>query len=384
MTETPKRKRREKIAILGIILGVMLGATAIFTVVYLITGVIYGLLPHPPSPFAAQIINTFLGFIVCFITLTIIGQAFGSKQRTARMGIFRPIIEAMNRIAKGDFSVQLDDNLDGDEGIINDLAKSVNQMAVELNQMEKMRQEFISNVSHELQTPLTSIRGFAQALKNNHMSAEDRSYYLGIIESESIRLSRITENLLKLASLESEHVKFEPKPYSLDRQIRSLILANEPQWAGKQIDVDVTLDAVSINADEDLMSQVWINLLSNAVKFTPDSGQITMGLHQQNEAVIFKISDSGIGISDEDQQHIFERFYKADKSRTRANNTGSGLGLSIVQKIVDMHHGTISVESKVGMGTTFIVVLPAVQTVAIAKPAEVSSSAVQTTVTMPV
>jgi len=359
------RKRnitRERLGIVAVIIGVMLSATLIFTLVYLITGVIFGSMSHPPSPLGIQIINTMLGFIVCFITLTIIGRIFGSKQRALRMGVFRPIIDAMNKIAEGDFSVQIDDDLDGDEGIVNELAKSVNTMAVELSQMEQMRQEFISNVSHEIQSPITSIRGFAQALQNNHMSADDRNHYLSIIETESTRISRITENLLKLATLEAESVKFEPKAYCLDRQIRSLILASEPQWTGKHIDVDVSLDDVMIMADEDLLSQVWMNLLSNSIKFTPEEGEISVELRQQGNNVAFKIQDTGIGISEEDQTHVFERFFKADKSRTRANNSGSGLGLSIVQKIVDMHHGTIAVESKIGVGTTFRVNLPLAET----------------------
>lgn len=353
-----KRQRQEQLGIFAVILGVFASATIIFTIVYLITGVIFGSMVHPPSPLAIQIINTVTGFVVCFFTLTVMGRIFGEKQRAARMGIFIPIIEAMNRIAKGDFSVQIEDNLEGDAGMINELAKSVNTMASELNQMEQMRQEFISNVSHEIQSPITSIRGFAQALQNNHMSVEDRNHYLSIIETESTRISRITENLLKLATLEAESVKFEPKSYCLDRQIRTLILASEPQWTGKNIDVGVSLDDVVITADEDLLSQVWINLISNSIKFTPQGGKITVDLHQQENNVAFKIADTGIGISDEDQQHVFERFFKADKSRTRANNSGSGLGLSIVQKIIEMHHGKISVESKIGVGTTFIVNLP--------------------------
>jgi len=350
-----RRLTREQLGILGVILGVMLGATVIFTIVYFITGAIFSSTSHPPSPLAIQIINTVIGFFLCFTTLAIIGRITGEKQRASRMGIFIPIIEAMNKIAKGDFSVQIDES---DESIIHELAKSVNTMATELNQMEQMRQEFISNVSHEIQSPITSIRGFAQALQNNHMSAEDRNHYLSIIETESTRISRITENLLKLATLEADNVKFDPKPYSLDKQIRTLILACEPQWMGKHIDVDVSLDDVTILADEDLTSQVWMNLISNSIKFTPESGKITIDMRQQVNRVIFKIADTGIGISETDLAHVFERFFKADKSRTRGNNSGSGLGLSIVQKIVDMHHGTITVESKVGVGTTFVVSLP--------------------------
>jgi two-component system phosphate regulon sensor histidine kinase PhoR len=221
-----------------------------------------------------------------------------------------------------------------------------------------MRQEFISNVSHEIQSPLTSIRGFAQALENDHLSAEERHHYLSIIEEESTRLSRITEDLLKLASLESEQLHFEPKPYRLDKQIRSLILACEPQWSIKSINMDVSLEELTVTADEDLLSQVWINLIHNSIKFTPEAGSIRVELHSHDSQVVFKIADTGIGISDEDRTRIFERFYKADKSRTRTKE-GSGLGLSIVRKIVDLHKGSVDVESKVDTGTTFTISLPA-------------------------
>lgn len=120
--------------------------------------------------------------------------------------------------------------------------------------MEQMRQEFISNVSHELQSPLTSICGFAQALQNEQTTVEERHRYLAIIETESTRLSRLTDNLLKLASLEAAHLKVEPTTYRLDKQIRRLILACEPQWTVKAIEMDVALEEVTITADEDLLS----------------------------------------------------------------------------------------------------------------------------------
>jgi signal transduction histidine kinase len=221
-----------------------------------------------------------------------------------------------------------------------------------------MRQEFISNVSHEIQSPLTSIRGFAQALQSDQLSPEDRHHYLSIIETESKRLSRITEDLLKLAALESEHAKFEPAAYHLDKQIRDLILACEPQWTEKGIDMDVTLEEVTIMADQDLLSQVWINLIHNSIKFTPVGGTVRVGLHRQGSNVVeFCITDTGIGIAEEDQVRIFERFYKADKSRDRSI-AGSGLGLSITKKILEMHKGTIEVQSKLGQGTQFTICLP--------------------------
>jgi two-component system phosphate regulon sensor histidine kinase PhoR len=263
----------------------------------------------------------------------------------------------MEKIAKGDFNVRLDKDF-RENKLVGELAKSVNNMALELSQMERLRQEFISNISHEIQSPLTSIRGFAQALQNNHLSPEVRAHYLTIIETESMRLSRLADNLLKLAALEAEQPRFEPTPYRLDKQVRNLILACEPQWAGKEIDMDVSLEELTITADEDLLSQVWANLIHNSIKFTPGGGKVCVHLYRQAGKVEFRIADTGIGISEEDQARVFERFYKADKSRQRSKE-GSGLGLAIVKKIVEMHKGTIELESRLGAGTTFTVSLPA-------------------------
>jgi two-component system, OmpR family, phosphate regulon sensor histidine kinase PhoR len=266
----------------------------------------------------------------------------------------------MAKIAQGDFNISLEINLERDDGIVSELAKSVTDMASGLNQMEQMRQEFISNVSHEIQSPLTSIRGFARALQNDHLSAAEKQHYLTIIETESMRLSKLTDNLLRLASLETDEANFEPKPYRLDKQIRSVILVCEPQWMAKSLDVTAALDEITICADEDLLSQVWINLLHNSIKFTPDGGKIYVELCRQPDGIQFTITDTGIGINDEAQIRIFERFYKADKSRMRSDNGGSGLGLSIARKIVDIHHGSIEVKSKLGVGTSFSVLLPTV------------------------
>jgi signal transduction histidine kinase len=213
-------------------------------------------------------------------------------------------------------------------------------------------------VSHEIQSPLTSIRGFAQALRNEATHPEDRLHYLDIIEMESMRLSRMSDDLLKLASLESDQAKFEPRDYRLDKQVRSLILTCEPQWTEKEITMDVDLKEVSIHGDEDLLSQVWLNLIHNSIKFAPRNGVIKVSLKTMDNRVKFDITDNGIGIPVEDQERIFERFFKGDKSRTRSNG-GSGLGLSIAKKIIEMHQGEIQVKSQPGAGSTFTVSLPA-------------------------
>jgi len=343
-----------RLTVIPLILAFLVG---VFSGTFFLTSLIYGKIGYHPSALLATIINSLLGFIITFLILFMWGYFFRPRRLTEQMGVFGPIIEAIERIAKGDFTVRLDDTM-AKITPVNELVKSFNNMAVELKQMEAMRQGFISNVSHEIQSPLTSIRGFALALQDENLPPEERHHYLNIIATESTRLSRITDNLLRLASLESEQVKFEPRSYRLDKQIRSLVLACEPQWTAKDLDLDVALDEVAINADEDLLSQVWINLIHNSIKFTPQGGRLRLELRRLEDKIEFQVCDTGIGIAEEDLPHIFERFYKADKARERSKS-GSGLGLSIVQKIVDLHHGSIAVESKLGQGTTFIVRLPA-------------------------
>ena len=330
--------------------------SGMIAVAFWLTGYVYELIGWRPSTLSAQIINTLLGLLLTGTAIGTVSKIVRSRGWFPEVNLFTPILDALERIARGDFSVRLSDEFT-DNSMVGKLTDSVNKMASELHQWETMRQEFISNVSHEIQSPLTSIRGFAKALENDQLTIEERHHYLSIIEDESMRLSRITEDLLKMASFESDQLRFEPKSYSLDKQIRSLILACEPQWSEKSIQQDVSLAELEITADEDLLSQVWINLLHNAIKFTPQAGSVQVTLSTRDSLVEVRISDTGIGIPEEDRDRIFERFYKADKSRTRANG-GSGLGLSIVKKIVDLHKGAIEVDSKPDKGTTFTVLLP--------------------------
>jgi len=349
-------RRKQKLVGIAWFILVLILISSMIAVAYFLTGYIYQVIGLNPLPLAIQIINTLLGLLFTGLLIGALGRIARSKGWIPEMNVFAPIIDALERIARGDFSVRITKEY-ADNEMVSKLASSFNKMALELDQMENMRQEFISDVSHEIQSPLTSIRGFAQALKNEKLTPQERDHYLNIIEEESTRLSRITEDLLRLASLESENLPFKPENYHLDQQIKNLILACEPQWRDKSIAMEVSLQEVMITADEDLLSQVWINLFHNSIKFTPEKGSIHVDLNHLENQVIFKISDTGVGISEEDQTRIFERFYKGDKSRTRSK-AGSGLGLSIVKKIVDLHQGTIQVESKLGKGTSITVSLP--------------------------
>jgi two-component system phosphate regulon sensor histidine kinase PhoR len=348
-----KQKYSKKHIIKGIlwIIAVFTYILTCWSVAYFLTPFIYDWMGKYPHPFAKQLINSVLGFFFFGVTMAIIGRLTAPK----RLAGIKVILDGIRRIAKGDFAVQLPVQSRPDP--FSEIVRSINSMAIELSQMEQMRQAFISNVSHEIQSPLTSISGFAKVLQNGELGQEERVHYLSIIEAESMRLAKLRENLLKLTSLESEHHPFELKRYRLDKQLRSLVLACEPLWVEKSIEMDIDLDDIHVYADEDLMSQVWVNLIHNSIKFTPPNGTIQISLKKQGDEVKVQIADTGLGIAEEDLEFIFDRFYKADRSRNRST-MGSGLGLSIVKKIIDMHQGTIKAESQLGEWTKMTIQLP--------------------------
>ncbi|MGI2293840.1 sensor histidine kinase [Paenibacillus sp. GXUN7292] len=330
-----------------------------WTAAFYITGFLYSKVAWEPHDLLAFLINAMLGFFIFGLAISIAGPFVKRREHH----YWSELIDALRRISRGDFRVNLDagfgsaHNNQRQNHPYAQLVNSINDMAANLKVMEELRQEFISNVSHEIGSPLTSISGFAKALKNENLDRERRQRYLTIIETECLRLSKLSDNLMKLAVLDSERHPFKPMPYRLDKQLIALILTCEPQWEAKKIEMDVDVEEVEVVADEDLMSQVWVNLIHNAIKFTPYSGKISVVLTRSGDQAIIRVADTGSGIAEKDQLRIFERFYKADKSRERTSG-GSGLGLSIAQKITEMHHGLISVSSKLGEGTEFKVLLP--------------------------
>ncbi|MBN6185445.1 HAMP domain-containing histidine kinase [Aneurinibacillus sp. BA2021] len=260
---------------------------------------------------------------------------------------------ATRRISKGNYNIALDYARKDEFG---ELAKDFSAMAASLEKLESMRQEFVSNVSHEIQSPLTSIKGFSKALQTEELPEEQRTYYLKIIEKESTRLSILSKQLLMLASLDKGALPLKKTTYSLDAQIREVLLLTEWQWSAKRIEIELELEEVAITADYNLLQQVWTNLITNSIKFMEPKGKLTIRL-QGGQRIRVTISDTGIGIKEEDITHIFERFYKASKSRNRTEG-GSGLGLSIVKKIMELHDGDITIHSVYGEGTTCHVELP--------------------------
>ncbi|MGB8452524.1 MAG: HAMP domain-containing sensor histidine kinase [Anaerocolumna sp.] len=260
--------------------------------------------------------------------------------------------EASREVAKGNFDVTISNN-SMDE--IGQLTADFNLMTKELKNIDILRKDFVSNVSHEYKTPITSILGYAKLIADNSLTEEQLKEYSGIIVNESERLAVLSTNLLRLSELDSKAIRDQSVLYSLDEQIRKIILLLEIQWSKKSMVFDIELEAIMFNGDKNLLSQVWLNLIQNAIKFSNQNGIIAIRLYKNQDAVIFHIKNQGIGISEEDKPHIFERFYKGDKSRSKE---GNGLGLVLVKKIIDLSDGTIFFDSIPDKGTTFVVELP--------------------------
>lgn len=273
--------------------------------------------------------------------------------------LIRPIKQmtrATKDIAGGDFDVRLDIRQKGELGA---LARSFVEMSQDLRRLEEMRRDFVSNVSHEVQSPLTSISGYALALKQRNLTEEQRDRYLDIIADEAKRISRMSDSLLKLSQLESQPQLQKRSEFGLDEQIRRVVIALEPQWSAKQIRVELDLPEARLAGDPDQLGQVWTNIVGNAIKFSPDGGEIKVALTPDERGVRVTVADQGIGIAPEDRERVFERFFKADRSRSRKYE-GSGLGLSIVRQIVSLHGGRVTAGSGPDGGTVFTVTLPRV------------------------
>ncbi len=268
--------------------------------------------------------------------------------------VVEPVLKltgATKEVAKGNFDIQLDYQSDDEVG---QLTQNFNKMTRELKSIEYLRKDFITNVSHEFKTPIASIQGFAKLLQNGNLTEEETQEYTQIIVEEAGRLSNLSSNILRLSKLENQEI-VDRKFFSLDEQIRKSILLLEHEWNKKNIEFEIELEKINCLGDEELLEQVWLNLLGNAIKFSPIKGKISIRLTQAEKTAIVQISDKGIGMSDDTMTRIFEKFYQGDVTHF---HEGSGLGLSLVKRILDLFGGHIHVQSKINEGSTFTVELP--------------------------
>ena len=315
----------------------------------LIIILIRNLFPH----FFIQLAPVTLTF-VAFISSTLIGTGvslFVSKQ------FFKPvdaIIKSQKKVANGDFSAKV--AAPKSDTIITDLVNGFNAMTDELESTEIFRNDFINNFSHEFKTPIVSIRGFAKQLQNDDLSEEQKKEYINIIVNESDRLAAMSANILLLTKFENQQMVTDKTEFYLDEQIRKCILLLEKDWSRKNIELDLDLNEIRYYSNEEMLSHVWLNILSNAIKFTPENGSVTVKCYRDASNITVKIIDTGIGMDDKTQRHIFDKFFQGDTSHTII---GNGLGLPLAKRVVTLCGGKISVKSQTGKGTTFIVRLPA-------------------------
>ena len=286
----------------------------------------------------------------CIISVTI---GFALAFLVARF-IMRPIkklLLGMSRLSQGRYRTRLNF---GEKHPLSSMADTFNGLAGELEKTEILRSDFINNFSHELKTPIVSIKGLITLMKSGKISPEKQKEYLDIIEEESDRLAMMTTNVLSLSKIENQTMIVDKTQYNLSEQLRMSVLLFEKNWTEKQLEITMDFDEYYINASEDLLKQVWLNLLDNAIKFSYIGGNLIVGIEEKDGKIAVSIGNNGNEITEAEKAKIFAKFYQTDKVHTRS---GNGIGLSIVKSIVNLHKGDVEVISEGGINT-FCVILP--------------------------
>ena len=310
----------------------------------------YGLFLRPNNKLLFSDIHMILAwFFVAVTVVSISGVILFAKH------LIKPITrltEATREITRENFLYPLKIDRNDELG---QLAESFNNMQRQLQHNDEARKSFINNVSHDFQSPLMNIRGYAELLMSQNVSEHELKEYLQIINHESNRVSNLTKQLLLLTSLDQKAYPMMRSEVQLDEQIKQTIRRYQWRLQEKEIEVSYKLSPIRMKVDVELISNVWDNLITNAIKYNAHGGNIWMSLSKSEASITIIVKDSGIGMSKKDMTQIFDRFYRVDSSR---KSGGTGLGLSIVKQVIDLHGGEIKVDSEVGVGTTFTIILP--------------------------
>jgi len=313
-------------------------------------GVGYALFLRPDINLLFTEVHTIImTLFVSMAVISLIAMLFVAKQ------LIRPITQltmATKQISRGKFDHLLKINRHDEIG---QLAESFNDMTKRLRENDQSRKEFISNVSHDFQSPLLNIQGYAELLKSPQLTEEERLSFTSIIETETKRLSNLTKQLLILTSLDQSTRRLKCTSFSLDQQIKSL--SRKYLWLIEEegLELYYKMTPILFYGDEDLLETAWDNLFTNSLKYNKQNGSIQITIKEWEHHITIEFQDSGIGLRESEIPHLFERFYRADSSRTKE---GTGLGLAIVKEIIELHGGEIQVSSELGKGTTFTVSLP--------------------------
>ena len=270
-------------------------------------------------------------------------------------GPINKTINTINRLAEGDYKARLEIGkpLNRHPTII-EITDSFNQMAARLDKTEILRTDFVNNFSHEFKTPIVSIMGFAKLLKRGNLTPEEQREYIDVIEEESGRLSNMAAGILQLSKIENQSVLSQKHRYNLSEQIRNCVLMLEKKWTEKGLEPELIFDEYEIEADEDLLKQVWLNLIDNAVKFSEPDCAFRISIEKADNRIRVNVANTGPNIPEQSLPYIFDKFYQADESHS---GKGNGIGLAVVKRIVHLHGGEVTAESSGGK-TEFTVTIP--------------------------
>ena len=298
-----------------------------------------------PSVFASLMvgISVVMGMVIAFFAIRL------------PLGPINKLINQINRMSDGEYDAKV--NFSPAINRINsfkELSDSFNKLSDELKNTELLRSDFINNFSHEFKTPIVSILGFARLLKRGNLSEEQKAQYINAIEEESLRLSYMATNVLSLTRVENRRILTDVSKFNLSEQLRSSILLLEDKWVKKELELDIDIGEFEIEANEELLKEIWINLLDNAIKFADVGGRVSLKISETGETLEISIGNTGSEIPEDAADKIWRKFYQADESHA---SEGNGIGLAIVKRIVELHSGNISVNSE-NKFTEFTVELP--------------------------
>lgn len=265
------------------------------------------------------------------------------------------ILVGITDVAEGNLNTELDLKNSGEYEMI---YRNFNKMVKELKSTKIEMQNFANDFSHEFKTPITSIQGFAELLLDTEVNEEERKQYLQIIADESARLADLSQNTLLLSKLDAQQIVTDNKEFSLDEQIKKCAILLFRELESKQITLNMEMPNIQYRGNAELIHQIWMNLIGNAIKFTPRNGEITIVMVVDENSITVDISDSGIGMDEETINNIFKKYYQGESSHA---TRGYGLGLSIVERIVELCGGNIYVTSELGLGSTFTTRLPIIR-----------------------
>lgn len=346
MKEKQRKKKNSRfpLSTFWIVLAVLLGTAGISM------GIIIGMDRAGWLP----IVQTHIMVLYWISVSVLLTWLIRSRMKAVYDAPMQAISDATKKVAKGDFTVRIDTfHEEEKEDYLDLMIHDLNTMIAELGSIETLKTDFVSNVSHEIKTPISVIQNYAQLLKSDTLTEQERKDYSETIYGAANRLNMLITNILRLNRLENQQLSPAAVPFDLSAQLTECLLGFEAVWEEKQIGIEPDIeDGVVITADRELLSIVWNNLLSNAFKFTEPGGTVGVMLKNEGEYALVAVRDTGCGISPEATRHIFDKFYQDDTSHA---TQGNGLGLALVKRILDMTGGEITVESKPGEGSAFTV-----------------------------